>query len=117
MPASDNHLPHPPSIASDPEFLATIQQALIRTTAAIAITPPEQHTALLKKIIDESDVCMGVFNDSESPQGWDRLVIKGERVLKKISRSGLSKELKLAAISCRAREEAIAMKQVFGEKS
>ena len=114
---NDNPSSHLPSIATDPEFLATIQQALIRTTAAFAKTPPGQHTALLKKIIDESDVCMGVFNDPDSPQGWDHLVIKGERVLKKISRKGLSKELNLAAISCRAPEEAIAMKQAFGEKS
>jgi hypothetical protein len=104
MPANENQPRHLMNIASHPEYADMIQRALIRTTAAFASTPSWRHTALLKKIIDESDACIGVYNAPMSPQGWGHLIIKGERALTRIVETGQFQKLRLAAISCREPE-------------
>jgi hypothetical protein len=103
-------------IADHPEYAAMIQQALAQTTAAFANTPSRQQTALLKKIIEDSDVCIGVFDDPASPQGSGHLIIKGAQVLMGIAGNGRGATLNLAVIPCREPAEAHAMKQVFGKK-
>lgn len=116
MPVNDNHLRYRASLASNPEYAAMIRRALNQTDALFASTPSRHHTALLEKIIEDSDICLGVFNDPDSPQGWNHLIIKGTHALKQNARNGPSEELKLAAISCRDPEEAHAMKQVLAKK-
>jgi hypothetical protein len=79
-------------------FLAHLQLVLNQTTAAFARTPESEHTKLLKHIIDGADVVLGVFKDSEGPKGWDHLVIKGDRKLRKIIGSRLSVPTRCAVV-------------------
>jgi len=59
---------------------------------------------------------LGVFNKPDNPRGWSFSIIKGEPALTRTAQGGSPESLNVAAISCRELEEAIAMKQVFGEK-
>jgi hypothetical protein len=99
------------------QYLApAIQKALDITTAAFAGVPRPAHARLLKKIIDDSDVCVGVFKDASHPMGWSTSVIKGQHLLEKIGKSDEALDVAFAAVPCRSLEEAVAMK-LFAKSS
>jgi hypothetical protein len=90
-----------------------IKRALDRTRADFAKVPTSEHTRLLKAIVAENDVVLGVFNDGEDPRGWSHVIIKGEYALSESARTKTTVDLKTAAIPCQEAEEALAMRQVF----
>jgi hypothetical protein len=90
-----------------------IKRALDRTRADFAKVPTSEHTRLLKAIIAENDVVLGVFNDDEDPRGWSHVIIKGEQALSESVRTKTTVDLKTAAIPCQEADEAWAMRQVF----
>jgi hypothetical protein len=90
-----------------------IKRALDRTRADFAKVPTSEHTRLLKAIIAENDVVLGIFNDDEDPRGWGHVIIKGEQALSESARTKTTVELKMAAIPCQEADEALAMRQVF----
>jgi hypothetical protein len=90
------------------EYLApAIQRALNITTANFARVPQPEHARLLKKIVDNSDVCIGVFKDASDPKGWSMSVIKGKHLLKKIVKNHEALEVVFSAVPCRNLEEAV----------
>ena len=89
-----------------------IKRALDRTRADFAKVPTSEHTRLLKAIIAENDVVLGVYND-EDPRGWSHVIIKGEQALSGSVRTKTTVDLKTAAIPCQEADEAWAMRQVY----
>jgi hypothetical protein len=89
-----------------------IKRALDRTRADFAKVPTSEHARLLKAIIAENDVVLGVFSDDEDPRGWNHVIIKGEQALSESVRTKTTVDLKTAAIPCQEAEEALAMRQV-----
>lgn len=87
-----------------------IQAALDITTTALAGAPQSERAPLLKKIIDRSDICVGVFKDPSAFLGWRTSIIKGEQLLKKYDEDGKGFKATLAAIPCGSLEEALALK-------
>jgi hypothetical protein len=79
-----------------------IKRALDRTRADFAKVPTSEHTRLLKAIIAENDVVLGVLNDDEDPRGWSHVIIKGEQALSESVRTK-TVDLKTTAILPRGR--------------
>jgi hypothetical protein len=67
----------------------------------------------IKSVIDASDVCLGIWADASDPRGFDFLVVKGSGKLISILASGISTEVRVAAIPCKCAEQAIATRQSF----
>jgi hypothetical protein len=70
-------------------------------------------TAPIKRIISESDVVFGVWQDAGEPHGVGLLLLKGAKLLREIVASGEAMPVRTNAISCISYEHAVAAKQVF----
>jgi len=92
-----------------------IQKALDYSQAALAKIPRKRtaYTELLKQLIEGADVAFGVLEDLDRPKAWVAEVIKGAHLT--IDLLGDKPAVKIAAISCTCHEEALAMREVFGD--
>ena len=72
-------------------------------------------TDSVKDILAQSDVVIGVWQDTESPHGVGMHVIKGQRVLGEIMAGGKPINVKIDAIPCVNMEQAIACQDVLSE--
>ena len=67
---------------------------------------------MLKAIVAENDVVLGVFNDDDDPRGWSHVIIKGEQALSESVRTKTTVNLRTAAVPCQDADEAWAIRQV-----
>jgi hypothetical protein len=68
------------------------------------------------RMIDESDVVLGVWKDDAEPDGVGVIVIKGDQLLANIGQSGQTVPPRMTAIPCDCAEMAFAAKEAFGER-
>ncbi len=69
----------------------------------------------VRELIDGSDVVFGVYQDVTSPDDVGTTIIKGELALESIRASGALQDFYVAAIPCRDRDEAWALRLKFGD--
>ena len=69
----------------------------------------------IKQILAESQVVFGVWIDAKEPSGFCYIILKGARVIKEITATGIATTMKIAAIPCIEPEHAVAMKVLFGD--
>jgi hypothetical protein len=69
----------------------------------------------VKQIFATCEVVFGVWQDASKPHGVDFIFLKGSKSFRKIAASGMAAEKKISAISCRQYEEAVAIKNVWGD--
>ena len=72
-------------------------------------------TAPVIKAIEQSDVCVAVWEEPSAEGGIGYLTLKGETALRKIVASGMPRNLKIQAVKVSCHEMAIATKTVLGE--
>jgi hypothetical protein len=70
----------------------------------------------VRQVIDAHEIVFGVWRDVNEPYGVGVLVIKGGQRLLKASACGESITASVTAIPCECREQAIATKQILGER-
>jgi hypothetical protein len=73
-------------------------------------------TESVVRMIDESDVVLGIWKDDAEPDGVGVIVIKGEQLLANIGQSGQTVLPRMTAIPCDCGEMALAAKVTFGEQ-
>jgi hypothetical protein len=88
-----------------------MQDALTRTREIFAKAPESKHPKVLKRIVDDAELVLGVINDPKRAGGWDCLVIKGHLALSDIIRGNSSSRPSFAAIPCKNIEAAVAIKK------
>ncbi|MGE0768551.1 MAG: hypothetical protein AB7L90_19030 [Hyphomicrobiaceae bacterium] len=85
----------------------------VATSLRVSSLPTaRQQTAALKRHIDASDVFMGVLRAGDREH---RILVKGREILEDIVKCGDPRTLRQGAIFVSCVEEAIAMRQVFGD--
>jgi hypothetical protein len=72
---------------------------------------------VLREIIDESELVVGIYSDAEDALGFNICVIKGEAILQRVMLEGAESAVSFAVIPCTERDEALAMRTVFGDDS
>jgi hypothetical protein len=92
------------------EELASLAEASRQHLASVA-----NHTDALPSLIEEADLAFAIWNDPTAPHGVDVAIIKGKGRLILISQGQRSVPSKVTAVPCRTREEAEAMRLVFGD--
>jgi hypothetical protein len=73
--------------------------------------------ALVKQVIDESDVVWGVFPDKSRPDGAGLHLIKGRRSVSAEVASGEVARLLVSAVPCVARGHAVSAERTWGDGS
>ena len=71
-------------------------------------------TGPIKKLFDEAEIVVGVWQDPNEQHGVGYLVLKGEKLLRECFASGENLTARTTAIPCECYEQAVAAKQVFG---
>ena len=69
----------------------------------------------VRKLFDTHDLVWAVWHDSNEPDGVGTLIVKGERVLQTIVAEHMVKEVAMTAVPCTCAEQAVALKELFGE--
>jgi hypothetical protein len=72
-------------------------------------------TGPIKRIFEENQIVIGVWQDPDETNGVGFLVLKGGKLLHDARTSGKSRPARASAIPCTCYEQAVAAKQVFGE--
>lgn len=94
-------------------FGPSLIELAVRTSRSISALPTAQgQTALLKRHIESSHVFVGIVADSS---GGRQTLIKGQKVLNDIVAWGEPRALVRGAILVSCEEEAIAIRNVFGD--
>jgi hypothetical protein len=70
----------------------------------------------VRRIIAEGNVVFGVWQDRAEEYGVGYLVVKGAKLLKEILASQTTQVGRISAVACRCREQAVALKQVLGDR-
>ena len=96
----------------DDEFKREHLQMLVSMANALV---GNLDTDGVREIIDGSDVVFGVYQDVTEPEGVGITIIKGELALESIFLLGASLDTNVAAIPCREREEAWALRLTLGD--
>ena len=73
-------------------------------------------TEPVRRILADGDVVFAVWQDQEEDYGVDYLVVKGAKLLKEIVASQTGQPMRLSAVKCVCEEQAIALKQVLGDR-
>jgi hypothetical protein len=73
-------------------------------------------TAPIKRIFEENHIVIGVWRDPNDANGVGFLVLKGGRLLHEVRTGGQSRPARTSAIPCTCYEQAVAAKQMFGER-
>jgi hypothetical protein len=71
-------------------------------------------TEPIKRMFEEGEIVIGVWQDAGKPHGIDFLVLKGAKLLLEAVASGQAVTVSISAIPCMCIEQAIAAKQKFG---
>jgi hypothetical protein len=67
-------------------------------------------------IVAEGDLVFAVWQDPEEEYGVCGLTIKGAKLLKEIAAGQTSQAIRISAVKCTCEEQAIALKQVLGDR-
>jgi hypothetical protein len=70
----------------------------------------------VRRIIAEGNVVFGVWQDRAEEYGVGYLVVKGAKPLKEIVAGQTTQVMRISAVACRCREQAVALKQVLGDR-
>src|SRR5690348_681833 len=98
---------------SHEELVRQLVDMANRNAARMDEDDPKASFRIASAIISESDVAFGVWQDANEPNGVGLLCIKGHQWLAEIMHSGRSSDLRLGAVPCVSREQAIAAEQRF----
>lgn len=82
---------------------------------ALANRTPIADVRQLQELIGDHQIVLGVFQDQRESLGVGLHIIKGALSLGEIVARGKSEQLDIAAVRCRHREEAEAMRQTYGD--
>jgi hydroxymethylglutaryl-CoA reductase len=77
--------------------------------------PGRSDIDVLCEIIAESELVVGIYSDADDALGFNICVIKGEAILQQVMLAGAESAVVFAVIPCRERDEALAMRTVFGD--
>lgn len=69
----------------------------------------------IKRLFDENQIVIGIWQDPNEASGLGFLVLKGGKLLHDARISGKSRPARASAIPCTCYEQAVAAKQMFGE--
>jgi hypothetical protein len=70
----------------------------------------------IKRIVADAEVVFAIWPDLEQREGIGLLIVKGEKLLEKVSVSGRAQTIKIEAINCVSVEQAVALKQMLGDR-
>ena len=70
----------------------------------------------VRRIVAEGDVVFAVWQDPQEEHGVGTLIVKGAKRLKEIVASQTGQPMRLSAVKCICEEQAIALKQVLGDR-
>jgi hypothetical protein len=70
----------------------------------------------VRRIVAEDDVVFAVWQDPNEQYGVGSLVVKGEKLLKEFVASRTAHAIPIDAVKCTCAEQAIALKQVLGDR-
>ncbi len=87
------------------------------TRAQFAQKSGRSDTDVLRGIIADNQLVIGIYPDRTEPLGFDYCLIKGCAILESVLQTGESSEVSIAVIPCTERDEALAMCTVFGDDS
>ncbi len=73
-------------------------------------------TEPVRRIVAEGDVVFAVWQDPEEEFGVGYLIVKGAKLLKEIVASQKPQAIRTNAVKCICAEQAIALKQVLGDR-
>jgi hypothetical protein len=73
--------------------------------------------ALVKRVIEESDVVWGVFPDKSRPDGAGLHLIKGKRSVGDVVAPAEAARLLVSAVPCVARGHAVSAERMWGDGS
>jgi hypothetical protein len=73
-------------------------------------------TEPIKRMFEEGEIVIGVWQDSRRPYGVGTLVLKGAKLLMETITSGQPITARVSAIPCECLEQAIAAKEKFGTR-
>jgi hypothetical protein len=96
-------------------FRAEVEAALRRSNARLLRTPLDEHASVLMAMINEGDIVLGVFDDSNHPRGWKYEVVKLSPTITAKLQGDMPIRLKLVAIACEGRDDALAMRFVSNQ--
>lgn len=99
------------TFTSDPSDIELLEAAAL-TKAEFAGVSKRKHTKVLRRLIDEADLVLGVFVEDGSLRTW---IIKGELQLELIRHTKVSMEMATRVIHVRQAEEAEAMRRTIGD--
>jgi hypothetical protein len=69
----------------------------------------------IKRIFDENEIVVAVWQDANEADGVGFLLLKGGKLLHEVMASGKVGPARTSAVPCTCYEQAFATKQVFGE--
>jgi len=73
-------------------------------------------TEPVRRIVAEGDVVFAVWQDRAQEYGVGYLIVKGAKRLKKIVASQTGQAMRIDAVKCICKEQAVALKQVLGDR-
>jgi hypothetical protein len=72
----------------------------------------------VKDVLVKNEIVFGVWQDSDEPNGFDMLVVKGNSVLRDVMAFDVTRiQVKTSAILCVEPEQAVALQQTHGDRS
>jgi hypothetical protein len=69
----------------------------------------------LRRIFEESELLIGLWNEPQEKDGVGILVLKGDKVLREIITNRKNLLLRTSAVRCDSYAEAVAIKELLGE--
>lgn len=76
----------------------------------------DDTTGPIKEIFAENDIVFGIWNDTAKPYGVDFIYLKGGRLIRNSMLENKTITTKIGVIPCINIEQAVAAKQVFGDR-
>jgi len=98
-------------ILTDPDDFNEILAKLANENSAAMDGTPRP----VLDVLADNDIVFAIWQDPDRPGGVGRRIIKGDRIVQEII-ADKSLEFRFSAIACSCEEQAIALKEVHGEK-
>ena len=96
-----------------------MEEEVMRTLVELAnqnMALMDGTTGPIKRLFEEGEIVVGVWQDTEERYGIGYLVLKGARLLQEVVASGENATARVTAIPCECYEQPVAAKQTFGTR-
>jgi hypothetical protein len=97
------------------QFRRAMAEVAEQHRQALEPLSPREAGDYVKRLIDDHPIVFGVWADPSHPNGFDLLIIKGERELQVAIASGEALTVRTAAVPCVCIEQAIAARDTWGD--